>query len=109
MKGSMACVGVTPKTKRWKAYVWGQPDYHIMDWRGCNYRVYAIHDQPRRGFDSADEAVAWYHQRFPTRDDLERYVRGRGDGCYMPDAFFKERQCVDVHLPSGEKKGKGRG
>ena len=40
----------TKKGFAWKAFVQGQPDEHMMNWNGCNYKFISIRTQPRRGF-----------------------------------------------------------
>ena len=42
-----------------KAIVQGQPDDHIMDWRGCNYHCITLKGQPRSGFIIESDADDW--------------------------------------------------
>lgn len=73
---------------RWKAYVWGQPDNHISDWRGTNYRRMAIPGQPQRGYDTEEQATAFVQDRFSLWDEVEEFANRRGDGSYCDyDAF----------------------
>ena len=50
---------VREENQRFKVYAIGQPDYHITDWAGCNFRRAAIAGQPRHGFDTIEEARAF--------------------------------------------------
>lgn len=90
----------TTKSGRWKAYAWGQPETHIMDWNGSNYRYASIADQPHSGFATQAEADAWVRRRFSTEEDAEKWIRSNtGDGTHLGDSFHKERAVVDVDLP----------
>lgn len=58
-------VARTPKGG-YKAYFWGQPDNHLMDWLGCNYRIISVPGQPLRGFATEAGAAAFARKAFPT-------------------------------------------
>lgn len=45
----------------------GSHDYHIMDWRGCNYRRIKASGQPR--FEDLWSAVAWAQSNRPDSHD----------------------------------------
>ena len=88
-------IGKTPKGK-FKVYIWGQPDYHIMDWSGCNYRYLAVGGQPARGFDTFAQALTAAKKLFHTEARAREYAGNRGDGTFMSDAKFKSFEMKDV-------------
>lgn len=71
-----------PKTGRYKVMVVGRADGHIMDWRGCNFRITPVDGQPRRGFLTYEEAKAFEKaiEADPIRKEIEfkkcRYTGG---------------------------------
>ena len=67
------------KTPRYVVYLTGQHDYHMMDWRGCNFRRAKIPNQP--AFTSLKEARAWIEENF---ESLRNSVDGIG-GMHMPE------------------------
>lgn len=72
---------------RYKVYVTGHHDEHLMDWAGANYRHTPISDQPRRGFVLFEEAESLLARLEKTpalwKHDAER-ARQIG-GSYLPD------------------------
>lgn len=68
-----------------KAYLWGQPDMHIMDWNGCNYRRTTIPNQPLFGFKTPEEATAFVLLKYKTEQDLREYACKAGDGTFLTD------------------------
>ena len=44
------------RNNRFYAYLVGKPSYHIMDWRGPNYHIARIKEQPKSGFATIREA-----------------------------------------------------
>jgi hypothetical protein len=83
------------KSGGWKVYAIGQPAAHIMDWRGCNFRVMTAPFQPQRGFASAELAKAWALSHL-TSDGLRRYCAERGDGASHQDPL----DSVSIMLPN---------
>lgn len=41
----------------------GRPDYHIMDWAGCNFHWVKAEGQPKGGFDNPWDAWMWADKR----------------------------------------------
>lgn len=44
------------KSHKFKVYIMGQADGHIMDWRGCNHKFVSVTGQPMRGFETVESA-----------------------------------------------------
>ena len=95
---------VTITKRRFKVYIWGQPDLHMMDWNGCNYRTMTVKGQPHRGFASREEAEAWALDRFPTDADATVYASEGGDGTFMSNSRYEELNLKDIRLPKGDLK-----
>ena len=58
MTGVMTDIFEMP-SGRFKACFWGHHNDHIMDWRGCNFHRVVIKGQPRKGFETPEEAWDW--------------------------------------------------
>lgn len=71
------------KSNGYKVVVWGQPNFHASDWRGCNYRVMTVKGQPHRGFTSIDDAEAFAKKVFTTEKDAKNYAESNGDGSFL--------------------------
>jgi len=71
MKNLHTIVGRT-KSGRFKVYWFGQPELHISNWRGCNYKFVTAKGQPFRGFEKYQDAVAFEKE---LREDEERYEK----------------------------------
>lgn len=79
----------------YKAYIWGQPEGHIMDWNGCNYRRATIPDQPLFGFKTKEEARDFVLLEFKTEKELRKYAyKNIGDGSFLTDKSIED--CLDV-------------
>jgi len=76
----------------YKAYIWGQPDMHIMDWNGPNYRRKTIPDQPLFGHKTEQETVDFVLSTYPQEVNLREWAQHRrtGDGTSLTNEFFKE-------------------
>jgi len=74
----------------YKGYIWGQPDSHCMDYRGCNYRYKAVNGQPLRGFASHGEAMDFLRKRFATRREVWEWAGRAGDGSFLTDELYKQ-------------------
>lgn len=68
-----------------KACIWGQTDSHVMDRRGCNYRLLTIPGQPRQGFSAQEEAVAFLRSKFGHEAEAKQWAWSQGDGSFMSD------------------------
>ncbi len=79
------------RSRGYKAFAWGYPDGHTMDWRGCNYHFMPIPHQPHRGWVTLKGAVASVLSQFPTLKTLELWARNAGDGSFLPDEEFAKR------------------
>jgi len=65
------------KAGRYKVYVVGHADGHIIDWAGCNFRCTPVgHRQPFRGFDTLSDAVAL--QKEIESEPILREIEERG-------------------------------
>jgi len=100
MQGGMVVILKTPKGK-YKGYVWGSPNYHMMDWRGCNYHIRSIEGQPHLGFLTVEECEEFIRAKFPTEEDMWNWS-ARSDGTFMTDEVFK-RRVKDINLPRKPK------
>ena len=69
------------KSGRDKADVWGQGDFHIMDWGGCNFRGRPLPGQPHRGFDSLEDCETWLRRNW-TKDTAKNFAEHCGDGSF---------------------------
>lgn len=79
--------GKTP-SGRFKVYVWGQPNDHISNWSGCNYRWKAVDGQPVRGFATREEAEQWARTRFSSKQEASDWAYRAGDGTWMSEEKF---------------------
>jgi len=75
----------------YKAYAWGQPESHIMDWNGCNYRRTTLPNQPLFGFKTIEEAITFVLKRYDTERDLKIYIEKKtGDGTFLTDEMITD-------------------
>lgn len=51
------------KPHKFFVYWIGRPDYHIMDWLGCNFHWVRAGEQPKGGFDNPWDAWMWADKR----------------------------------------------
>jgi len=80
----------------WRAYIYGYPDDHLMDYRGCNYHVKAL---SRRAWPTQAAAEQFIRDTYPTRQALDRYAHHAGDGTFMRRDFGPYEEVV---LPKEE-------
>ena len=52
----------------------GQPEEHIMDWNGCNFKYLALPKAMRKLFDTAEQAAAYKKQLNPQLKKLKDYA-----------------------------------
>lgn len=90
------------KTGAFKAYLWGQADMHVCDWRGSNYRTRAIPGQPLRGYKTRAEADSFARRRFSTLDDAHDLAGRIGDGTHLNDPRYKTMEAEEVRLLKAE-------
>lgn len=95
MRKATLHIGKLP-TGRFKVYIWGQPDHHVDDRRGCNYRTKTVSGQPHLGFPTYEVARAWANERFKNQFDFECYARDCGNGTHMNDDRFDEMELRDI-------------
>lgn len=57
-----------------KVFAVGQPNDHLMDWRGCNFRKAPLPGQAVRGY-SLKIAAAKYHQAVKDREAWEEWAK----------------------------------
>lgn len=96
MLGSHLIIMKTP-AGRFKGYAWGSPNYHMMDWRGCNYHFRSVDGQPHRGYATVEECETFLRARFANERALWDWAE-RGEGTFMTAETFK-RRVKDVDLP----------
>lgn len=89
MRKPSLALAKTPKG-RWKAYILGQTDDHIMDWRGCNFRRATIEGQPHRGYATREEAYKFLQEKFKDNVDVGIYAGKAGDGTFMSEEWYIE-------------------
>jgi len=85
-----AFVQMLPSGRGYKAYLWGQPDLHIMDWNGANYRRATIPGQPLFGFQTPEKAINFVLANYQTEADLKKYAEKCGDGAFLTDEFITD-------------------
>ncbi len=71
---------------KFKAYVWGQPDAHLMDWNGCNYRHKPVPGQPLRGYKTVKD-VERYIKAWWTKEKLKEFAINCGDGSFLSESI----------------------
>lgn len=77
----------TAKGFAWKAMIQGQPDDHIMDWQGSNYKFLVVKGQPRYGFPTETHAMEFL-EGVDQLAELDRTWDATGS--YYPDLTGKE-------------------
>lgn len=76
---------------KYKVYVMGRADGHVIDWRGCNFKFVPVTGQPFRGYptkEDADQLMKSYDEN-PARLVLENDRAKKMSGQSIPD----ERVC----------------
>jgi hypothetical protein len=103
----------SPKTGKYRVMIVGQPDAHIMDWRGCNFRRMTLPTPLKKTFDRAADAKA-YEEKLEKENSaqLVKFAAFCGDGSwfdqregvydldFMPDAPSKgwlKNECTGCH------------
>lgn len=72
----------------WKAMIQGQPDEHIMDWRGANYKFLVVRGQPRQGFPTERQAQNFIDDPLRYKDlQKELYRACNAKGSYYPEVI----------------------
>ena len=91
-----------------KAYFWGQPDMHIMDWNGANYRYKVVpaaagdnKEQPFFGYKTKEEALQFLIDNYPDERDLGKVAEKEGDGSFLPDEMCAN--WIDVNFKPQKK------
>ncbi len=87
-------------TGRYKVYVTGHHDDHLMDWRGLNLRHTPVSGQPRLGFATYEEAEAFMLalERDEVRLEEEFRRAVHTTGTWMSDEALAHR-CMDCKAP----------
>jgi hypothetical protein len=75
----------TAKGFAWKVMIQGQPDEHMMDWAGTNYRFLVVRGQPRFGFSTEREAFEFLQHLPPECKEEELNRSYDAKGSYYPD------------------------
>lgn len=88
---------ILKRSRGFKAFAWGNADDHMMDWRGCNYRLKPIPNQPHQGWVLLKDAVTCLLHQFPTRESLEAWAQQAGDGGFLTDEEFDKRIDTDIY------------
>lgn len=87
MKCAEVIVGRTP-SGGYKAYLVGQHDVHMMDWRGMNCCRATVKGQPNRGFKTIEEAKAFATSKFSTQREVFVFGERAGNGTFLGDKDF---------------------
>lgn len=74
----------TPSGKKYKAYVIGRANGHIMDWRGCNFRCTPVSGQGR-GFDTVEETKQFIKNLPEEKKKIEFQKARYSDGSFLKD------------------------
>lgn len=75
------------KSGRFKLYIQGQADDHVMDWAGCNFKFVSVTRQPRAGFETLEEAAI--HREKIKRFWKEEAKRAQQmTGSWIPDRRY---------------------
>lgn len=90
---------------RYRAWFWGQPRAHMSDWNGTNYRFAAIPDPSMpRDFATRQDAERWVKRHFTCEEDAEELcVHKCGDGMFLSDKIYRDRDVRTVRLPRRKK------
>ena len=79
----------------YKAYIWGQPNNHIMDWNGANYRQKVIPNQPLFGYKTKEEALQAIIDFNPEERGMEKWAIKVGDGTFLKEEWARDWLDVD--------------
>lgn len=77
-------------------YFQGQPEEHVMDWSGCNFRVVRAEGQPKGGFETPWDAWLWAEER-PLKE-IQEEVEGKAGTHLSENKEYYEWQ---IHYPNG--------
>jgi hypothetical protein len=77
----------SPKTGKYRVMIVGQPDNHMMNWRGCNYRRMTLPTPLKRTFTTIQEAEA-YRKELEAKNEpmLIKFAAVLGDGAWFPES-----------------------
>lgn len=96
MRGCIVSILKTPKG-RFKGYVWGYPNEHLMDWRGCNFHIRSVEGQPHFGYATVEECEAFMRAKFPNKEVLQTWAYC-GDGSFMKEGTIN-REVKSLSIP----------
>ncbi len=88
---------------RFKCVGDGVPEYHLMDWTGCNCHYLTIPGQPVRGHETVEAALEWLFSRYATEAAAIQAVQQRqaqgtwynGNGMISVDFEKRTAACHD--------------
>jgi len=95
-------IGKTPSGK-FKLYIMGQHDEHMMDWYGCNFRTFAVEGQPLRGYETPREVLEFARKTFKSDKAFRQYAAACGNGTHLNDERYKRMETRSVFWRKGEK------
>lgn len=78
------------KSGRFKVYMQGRADGHIIDWRGCNFKFVPVEGQPFRGYETKEEAKAFLKA---LESDTERLSIETERARNLPGSSIPESRC----------------
>lgn len=87
MKYSYPMIRLLKRPHKFFVYWVGQPDYHIMDWAGCNFHFIRAPGQPKGGFDTPWEAYYWAESK--TKEEIQAEAWG-ASGSFLKDEISKQ-------------------
>ena len=97
-------IGLTPSGNGYKLYFIGQPDLHMTDWAGCNFRTMTVKGQPHRGFKTPEEAFDFLLETFPDYESALQYAYRNGDGTFLNNDRAKQMDGISIYWNHDEKK-----
>lgn len=68
-----------------KIIIWGQAEGHMMDWDGMNHHFIVAAFQPRFGFETWEEAKAWWESQDFEYMEAEEIRSNYATGSFMGD------------------------
>jgi hypothetical protein len=101
MQGPFSATVYGTRTGRFKVYIEGRADDHILDWRGLNLRAIAASGQPRAGFETCDEALRF--ARLLERDRSRWHFETAGATVMRGSAIPRSRAVTKCHCASCKK------
>jgi hypothetical protein len=79
----------TDKTgTKYRVYIVGRPEYHIMDWRGCNFKRLALPRELRKTFTNETDAKTYLKEMETREEEMIRYASSLGYGASFDESLM---------------------